>query len=241
MKSITIHKLTYINQVSLFDYWRIIDSIENFSASFEQGTINGIIGELGYGGWLLSSLLGGKIQDECISRSISLNHVPASLEKLQKISCYVGEGVAEAPFRRLKSYPRKIKRKLLGIQTVKEHIQNGLVGSNSKETLSEIAEMFDLTGIYNNTESNGRINRPLEFQSGEVWRASMAIGMAYGKELFCFPWLEPQFINYVLSKENRKYIELIKRRGGTVIIPVSNEKHLQGVADQITYLMRSFL
>ncbi len=50
MKKITINNLTHRDQVSLFDYWRIIDSIDEFNASFEEGSINGIIGELGHGG-----------------------------------------------------------------------------------------------------------------------------------------------------------------------------------------------
>lgn len=150
----------------------------------------------------------------------------------------MGEGVAEAPYRKLQSYPKKIKRKIFGIKTVMEHIRDGLIQSSSRESPNELAEMFDLTGIYDNNEDIGRINRPLEFQSGEVWRASMAIGMAYHKKLFCFPWLEPQFLDNVLSEENRKYLELIRNRGGTIIIPVSNEGFLKGIADQIIHLRK---
>ncbi|TBL74678.1 hypothetical protein [Paenibacillus thalictri] len=69
----------------------------------------------------------------------------------------------------------------------------------------------------------------------------MAIGVAYQKELFCYPWLEPQFIVHVLSKENQKYIESIREHGGTVIIPVSNEKHIKEIADQIIYLKKPTL
>ncbi len=238
LKQLQIKNLTLKRQVSLFHYWRIIDELEEFSATIEEGTINGIIGELGYGGWLLSSILSGRINDDCISNSVVLDGVSASIEGLKTISCYVGEGVAEAPYRKLRQYPGLIKRKLFGIKTVMEHIKDGLIKSNNKMRLTEIAEMFELTGIYENNERNGRINRPLEFQSGEVWRASMAIGLAYQKKLFCFPWLEPEFSKFIFSTENQKYIEKLRNKGATLIIPVSNEAYFMNKADQIIYLKR---
>lgn len=238
MKKITINNLTHRDQVSLFDYWRIIDSIHEFNASFEEGSINGIIGELGHGGWLLSAILCGRINNEAIVNTITLSGVPSGIESLRRISCYVGEGVAEAPYRRLQNYPRKLMRKFIGVKTVMEHIREGLIKSKSELCSSEIAEMFELTGMYDNDERIGRINRPLEFQSGEVWRASMAIGVAYQKKLFCFPWLEPEFLINVLSKENQKYIERIRDIGGTILIPVSNVEYFNNKVDQTIYLKK---
>lgn len=238
MKKITINNLTHRSQVSLFEYWRIIDSIEEFSASFEEGSINGIIGELGHGGWLLSAILCGKIIDETLVNTITISGMPSDIESLRRISCYVGEGVAEAPYRKLQNYPGKIMRKIIGVKTVMEHIREGVIKSKSKLSAYEIAEMFELTGISDNDEKNGRINRPLEFQSGEVWRATMAIGVAYKKKLFCFPWLEPEFIAYVLSNHNQKYIERIRDIGGTIIIPVSNIGYFNNKIDQTIFLKK---
>jgi hypothetical protein len=129
-------------------------------------------------------------------------------------------------------------RKIIGVKTVMEHIREGLIKSKSELCSSEIAEMFELTGMYDNDERIGRINRPLEFQSGEVWRASMAIGVAYQKKLFCFPWLEPEFLINVLSKENQKYIERIRDIGGTIIVPVSNVEYFNNKVDQTIYLKK---
>ena len=69
--------------------------------------------------------------------------------------------------------------------------------------------MFELTGIHDYDERKGRLNRPLEFQSGEVWRASMAIGVAFQKKLFCFPWLEPEFLVSDLGYFNNKVDQTI--------------------------------
>lgn len=55
MKHVIINNLTHSNQVTLFDYWRIADSIKDFSASFEEGTVNGIIG-----GWMAALVYFGR-------------------------------------------------------------------------------------------------------------------------------------------------------------------------------------
>lgn len=238
MMNISIHNLTHRDMVSLFEYWRIIDSVENFSASFNEGTINGLIGELGHGGWLISSMLCGRVSHECIAETILVNGEKASVEILRSISCYVGEGVTESPYRKLRRYPHKWSRKIMGIRTVLELIQEGLRASGSKESPQKIAEMFELSGIDDHNERIGRVNRPVEYQSGEVWRATMAIGMAYQKKIFCFPWLEPHYVGYVLSRENRKYIAKLRDHGKIILIPVSHEGNLVDTADQIIHLKK---
>lgn len=223
-------ELTWSVQVTLFSYYRIIDSISDFSHTFESGKIYGLISGMGQGNWAISYLLSGKEplnQLELNKSSIKLNGQLANQRMLQGISCYVGEGLTEEPYRNLRSYPNLLKRRIMGIKTVKEQIISGLERSKSHYSYSDIKEMFDLTE---------REDLAIQFQSGERWRASMAIGFSHNKKLFCCPWTETFGIGYLLGGVNKKYIELLRSHGKTIVIPLSHEKYLSGLADEIITL-----
>jgi ABC-type glutathione transport system ATPase component len=243
MQELRITNLSLTTTVTLFHRWSIVDSIEDFTGVFEAGKIYGIVGELGFGGWLLSYLLSGKslnLELEQLTKpNIFLDGKEVKINKeLQNISCYVGEGVAEIPYNRLETYPNYISRKLFNIKTVAEHIEQGIRSSCNQMSLEEITELFELSGLGEKKESRGRINRPLEFQSGEVWRASMAIGTAYKKKLFCIPWTEPLYVKYFITDYNSKFIKIIKELGATVIIPISYEGYLKNIPVDCFYYLK---
>jgi ABC-type glutathione transport system ATPase component len=231
---IQIHSLSWKSTPTLFNYFRKTDKISSFNMTIEAGKIYGIVGPLGSGGWLLSSLLCGRDKHffSIDQDKITVNGYPATIQLLENISCYIGEGVAEFPYRTFKTYPGYIRRRIQGIKTVYESIQTAINSSNNRYNLTEIAKMFELTGL----DEPGRIHRPFEFLSGERWRASLAIGFAFNKQLYCAPWLEPDWVNYILSDYNIKYIKLLKEYGASIVIPVSREDHLKGCADQVIYL-----
>ncbi|MGO4501192.1 hypothetical protein AB4114_35740 [Paenibacillus sp. 2RAB27] len=235
---IKIENLTCQVSCSLFNYWRMLDSISSLSATFEGGKIYGIVGNLGAGGWGLSYILAGKeLVEDAYQNSIQVNGHKASADLLRSISCYIGEGVSEYPYKPRRSYPNKLTRKVLGIKTVAEQLEQGIAQSKNDYSLLEIAKMFELSGIYENNEKQGRIHRPLEFQSGEVWRASMAIGFAYGKRLFTVPWMQTKhWSEYIIGEYNKKYIEILRNHNAIVIVPVSNESNLGNLADEIIFL-----
>lgn len=235
---INIEKFSCRVACSLFNYWRMVDSISNLSASFVSGKIYGVVGNLGAGGWALSYILAGKeFMGDSYQNSIRVNGQKVSADFLRSISCYVGEGVLEHPYKPRQSYPNKLTRKVLGIKTVGEQIKLGIKQSKNDYSFNEIAKMFELSGIDQNNERHGRIHRPLEFQSGEVWRASMAIGFAYGKRLFTVPWMQTkEWSNYIIGENNKKYLELLKLHNAIVIVPVSNECDLGNLADEIIHL-----
>jgi ABC-type glutathione transport system ATPase component len=220
----------------------MIDSIKDFNLTIESGKIYGLVGSLGTGGWLLSHLLSGRDPQffnnlELVDSHITIDGLPANNKLLKSISCYIGEGVAEIPYKKYNSYPSKLTLKLRKIKTVAEQILEGITRSTNMLSLQEIANLFELTDI----NESGRIYRPLEFNSGERWRASLAIGFAFQKKLFCAPWIEPHGIDYILSEQNIKYLKILQEAGAAIILPVSSERYVAGIADEIVHLKETFI
>lgn len=229
-----IKNLNYNATPSIFHRFSMIDRIRDFNLTIESGKIYGLVGSLGSGGWLLSYLLTGR--DTSFSENlrlansqITIDGLLANNELLRSISCYIGEGVPEFPYRKYKSYPSKLTWKIRKIKTVADQIIEGITRSGNPLSLQEIANLFELTGI----NESGRIYRPLEFNSGEGWRASLAIGFAFQKKLFCAPWLEPHGIEYILSEYSSKYLKILQEAGAAIILPVSNEKYVSRIADEV--------
>lgn len=237
---IRICRLSINGTPKIFRDFQMIDVIRDFSLTIEPGNIYGLVGSIGSGGWLLSWLLAGRepmLTELLDSHSqIEVNGAPADNAILQRISCYIGEGVAEFPYRKFRTYPSALTRRLRRVKTVAEQIETGLAQTGSSLTLRDIADRFELSGAEMRDPANGPIHRPLEFNSGERWRASIAIGYAFRKKLYCSPWIEPHGIDYLLSHYNRRFVKLLRDTGASVIIPVSSETHVAGIADRIVHM-----
>ncbi|WP_435171924.1 hypothetical protein [Paenibacillus glycanilyticus] len=238
---IQIRNLNSSSTPTIFHQYSMIDSIRDFNLTIEPGKIYGLVGSFGSGGWLLSYFLAGKeeLLSECLDMShsiITLDDHPVNNDVLKRISCYVGEGVAEFPYRSFKTYPGPFTWKIKGVRSVADQIKEGIKRSGNPLSLEQIALLFELTGMDKPKRYQGRIYRPLEFNSGERWRASMAIGYAFQKKLYCVPWIEPHGLFYILGQLGRKLLGILRESGASVIIPVSDEKYIEGLADEIVYL-----
>ncbi|MDI4645862.1 hypothetical protein [Cohnella hashimotonis] len=224
---ITIKELNYNEAPTIFNRFSMIDSIKDFTMDIQSGRIYGVIGGLGLGGWLLSYLLAGKGMDYKSSSSITMNQKSISSSDMRNISCYIGEGVAEYPYGK-KYFCPFLKKRI----TVKDQINQGIKTSNNKYSVQQICELFELSV---------RADRPLEANGIEVWRASIAIGFAFQKALFCAPWLEAQWFPYLLNAYNKRFFSILKAHGSAVLLPVSHEKYVQDIADEIVYLKDHFI
>lgn len=236
---ININQLNCRVECSLFKYWTMLDEINNFSSHFESGKIYALVGKGWNGGWALSYFLTGRSEEnERCYDSVYVNGEKANSLLFRKIACYIGEGVSEHPFQSIKRYRNKFTRKLFGIKTVAEQIQQGILFSNNRYSYEDVAAMFELTGVYEHDERNGRIHRPLAYQGNEIWRASMAIGFAYGKKVYAAPLMMPNkdWLNYIIGDYNRRYIELLRSHNSIIIIPVHNDQQVKNWADEIIYL-----
>ena len=79
--------------------------------------------------------------------------------------------------------------------------------------------------------SPSRIDRPMNQISNERWNASVAIGLARRKSLFCFPFLDRNWKERLVVRL-ATCAELLKERQCTMIIPSDNEEYLHNVVDE---------
>ncbi len=200
--------------------WEIAEYIKHFSQTFVSGKTYGLVSELGDGAWSIACLLSGlasfPINDQYSHGALSLNGKLTSRKELQQLSCILKSTVVEE------------KRSIWGERTVRKQILRGLAQSHSNYSLQEIIQIFQLTPE--------RLDRPLRQYSGEGWRASLAIGFAYGKKIFVCPWLSPTFLYRVADPQFLSYFDLVKQSGAMVVIPTNKMQWAKNLTDEVIYL-----
>lgn len=206
-KIITLCDVTGGFESKLENYGKIRDTIGHFSYIFKSG-IYVIEGECTIGGWALSTLLSGR--EKLTSGQILIDNEIVSCKELQKYSCYVGEDSG--------------LKKWFGIMhmSVSEQIKYGIKKGLTNDSVDEIKNKFKL--------SDGRFDRRMKYFSGERWRASMAIGYALGKRIYCFPWISGKFI---MKFENcfQTCFQPLLESESTIIIPTTNHHALENIVD----------
>lgn len=133
-----------------------------------------------------------------------------NVKDLKRYTCYVGEDAGLRKWGGLKP------------MTVAEQIQYGVKkGYSFCNSIEGIKLQFEL--------SSGRFNRPIKYCSGERWRASMAIGYALGKRIYCFPWLNTRFIKSLSCL--KICFDLLLKHGAIIIIPTSKGSVLDEIVE----------
>lgn len=187
------------------------DAIFEKEFYFESGKIYGIIGEYGEGGELISSLLSGMIpikREEIYYDGIKMNDYD-----MQEVGWYVGK---REFLKGLVKKEKSVKRALNDVVKKYKRYQN----------LDEVVEEFHL--------SPERLNNNLSKYSGERWRASLAIGYASRKKIYCFSWMSTSaFNNILLSSGVFRFFKKMKKEGLTIILPTSRRENVIGLADEI--------
>ncbi|MDQ0058608.1 hypothetical protein [Paenibacillus harenae] len=83
--------------------------------------------------------------------------------------------------------------------------------------------------------SPSRMNRPLHYISNERWNATVAIGLAHGKSIFCFPYLDSYW-----KERIRVRLEIcagiVRRNHRLMIIPSDNESVISDLVDEMIVL-----
>jgi hypothetical protein len=74
--------------------------------------------------------------------------------------------------------------------------------------------------------SNERVGRSIKKVSGERWKASIAIGYAYGKKIYCYPWMNSRDVEH-LKEQMKENIEVLTNNKCIVILPTTSEENVK--------------
>lgn len=184
---------------------------------FDFGKAYLIEGSKNFASWILSWLISGKIEPD--SGNILLDDVTETQTKIREQSWAVR-------YDQIKQWG--LFDKTIGWQ-VRVGLQSQLVTNGSSE--EEIIEAFKLTPE--------RYNRKLSQLSNEAWRASCAIGYAYGKRVFCFPdmdYLSPNFVKEYRKLWLEDMLRFLTTSNALIIMPSSFSDPLDGLFDEVVIL-----
>lgn len=186
-------------------------SLYKVECCFQGGKLYGILCNHNESGWGISCLLSGKLKLD--DEIILINNKKYIKNDRIKEGWYVGEGLYKKQF-------------CLFEKTIKQQIAFALKHSQLNMTVDEIINKFEL--------SQCRINNKFSHMSWESWRASVAIGYAYGKYIFCFPWLDTNYLkNIIFDTGFLFYIKILRDAGNIIILPSSDEFILRKISDEI--------
>ena len=138
--------------------------------TFKTG-INNLIGEIDSSVWAASyylSMYKYRKKDFILFKKteIIVNGAELSLDELSEYTCYMDESF----------YPLFSTGK-----SVRKLIMQGIKKNKLDCTPEDIKSIFEL--------DDQRFERPVKYVGNERFRAMAAIGYAYGKQVYCFPWL----------------------------------------------------
>lgn len=207
--------LTAFGNCNLYHHGLIQDHINNFGYEFRKKQIYGIIGEFGNGSAALSCAISGKLPIQ--QGNFFINGKEVKINNIKKIGCYVGEDI-------------KIKTKFGFIHrtTVKEQIEYGVNKQKSfVQDVNKIKTMFHL--------SDERFNRNIKYFSGERWKASIAIGYALGKMIYCFPWMNTKDLFYI-KDHIALCLESLMQIDAIIIIPTCKEEVLLEISNSCEFI-----
>ncbi|EFM08679.1 hypothetical protein PaecuDRAFT_4473 [Paenibacillus curdlanolyticus YK9] len=137
---------------------------------------------------------------------IFINNNRCDTMTLQQAGWYVGEGTAEN-------------------KTIREQLESAPPSVHT--TTSQLIDRFEL--------SESRLDREMRYISNERWNASTAIGMAFGKSIYCFPWLDDT-VKEIIRARLKHCSAVLKQNNHILIIPAHSTSIIEEFADEIVYL-----
>ena len=151
---------------------------ERIDYSYKKG-INTLECDIDHGGWGVSyylSMFKYRLKDFTLwtegtkpitlkNAEITVNDEVMSLKDFLEYSCYLDE----------KLYPLFSSRK-----TIRQLVSKGISKTGLNCSANDIKDMFYL--------DDQRFERPVRQVGNERFRSMAAIGYAFGKQVYCFPW-----------------------------------------------------
>ena len=215
MDTLNVQELTYqkpnhhSSNTTSPSNWGDLGNLANFSYMFEFGKSFLLNTKTDGATWTLSWIIGGLLEQN--NGSIKKNgFLYPKLERRKHTWCVRHEPTP---------------KNLLWEKSVATQIRDGLKTVNGQyiQNEQELFERFHL--------SPDRYNRSLNQLSSEAWRASCAIGLAYGKNIYCFPYISPEYLDqYTWFQET---IKLLTETGSLVLFPGKIKKSTESWFDEV--------
>lgn len=178
---------------------------------FEKGKIYGVICEHGGGGEGISLLLSNQVQRK--EEKVYFDDVEVGTKEIMEKGWYVGQVL----------YSKELLKKEI---SVKKALTDAVKKYHKYEKVDDVVEEFHLT--------EGRLNFGLSRCSWERWRASLAIGYACKKSIYCFPWLNTAyFYDCLYNSAVYSFFKKIRDEGSIIILPTSRKENVSGFVDEI--------
>lgn len=209
-KIITLTTHDRLLTTSFFRSYEWVERTYDETFQFEKGKSYGILCGIGEGGGGISWLLSGReeIREEEIT-VFGRKYSPG--ERVQEGWFITGIGTSGMD------------------KTLEKELKMALKQSGLGLSVDDIVEKFGLTPE--------RLKVKMQHFSWEGWRASVAIGYAMGKQIFCFPWLNSGLLmEMVLSTAYCFYVDKLKKENAIVIVPGGSRKVLEQMTDEVIEL-----
>lgn len=190
---------------------KFIEHISNKSYEFEAGKVYGLVGEIGEGGEFITELLSGR--SKLGKQKVYIDGIAATQSDIEENGWYMGkkEYSSHFPFYEI---------------SVKKALEKAIQQYHFFNDINEVIDMFSL--------KKDLIDYKLSYYSGERFRASLAIGYACKKNIFCFPWMNSENLYYRMESGKVYYFfEELKKEKKIIIIPTSKEENVRELADEI--------
>ena len=200
INTVNIQNDGYINCRS--DFYFSCDVLTDGSSYAFSSGVNMLVGEIDSGVWGVSYLLSmyryRHRKDFTVFKEpvATIDGRVINLKELSEYSCYMDL-----------SYPL-----FEGHISVRKLVTKALKYSKLNYSCEDIKNMFDLDSY--------RFEKPLKTVGNERFRAMAAIGFAYGKKIFCFPWLSNRRFEYFYTKSLKWILEKLTELNKIVIMPV---------------------
>lgn len=202
LEKIVLKNFSVGGTCDLFHHGVTQDCLHNYSFEFQVGNLYGVVGEFGNGGAALSCGLTGNT--DFYEGRIYIDDKEETISNIIKNSWYVGYDLygSHNPFRR---------------KTIKEQIEAGVRATHCELSAKTIQDIFYV--------SEERVGRNIKKISGERWKASIAIGYAYGKKIFCYPWMNSRDVEH-LKEQMAKNIKILIDNKCVVVLPTTKEENV---------------
>ena len=224
LEKIVFERFTARGTCEIFHHDIVKECIQDKSFEIYAGTLNGIVGEFGNGGAAISCGMTGNVR--FYGGRIYVDNKEETIDYIVKNSWYIGYDIYG-------SHKPLFRRKIIGEplcyeydilrrrKTIKEQIEAGVQAKHCDLNTDTIQNMFELR--------EPRLGRSIKYVNGERWKSSIAIGFAYGKKIFCYPWVNSKDVG-IMEEQMRKNIKILTDSNCFVVLPTTKEENIKKLA-----------